>query len=77
MFFLQQALCVFKNFKYLEASFQNLASYLNANERDQGLMYSFLLANESAHANNVNQVIPRRVPICSRYRLKIMNTKGS
>lgn len=76
MVFLQQALCVLRNFKYLEACFQNLSSYLNANERDQGLLYSFPLAKESAHANNVDQVIPRRVPICSCYRLKITNTNG-
>lgn len=65
MFFLQQTLCVLKNFKYLEACFQNLASYLNANERDQGLSYSFPLAKGSAHANKVDQIIPRWVPICS------------
>lgn len=66
MFFLQQALCVLKNFKYLEACFQNLASYLNANERDQGLLCSFPLAKESAHANKVDQVIPRWAPIYSQ-----------
>lgn len=76
MVFLQQALCVLENFKYLEACFQNLPGYLNANERDQGLLYSFPLAKESAHANNVDQVILRRVPICSCYRLKITNTNG-
>lgn len=64
MFFLQQALCVFKNFKYIEACFQNLASYLNANESAQGLLYNFRPAKESVHANYVDQVIPRRVLIC-------------
>lgn len=76
MFFLQQAVCGLKNFKYLEACFQILASYLNANERDQGLLYSFPLAKESGLANSVDQVIPRRVPICSCYMLKITNTNG-
>lgn len=64
MFFLQQGLCVFKNFKYIKACFQNLASYLNANESDQGLLYNFPLAKESAHANYADQVIPRWVLIC-------------
>lgn len=49
MFFLQQALCVFKNFKYIEKCFQNLASYLNANESDQRLLYNFPPAKETAH----------------------------
>jgi len=64
MFFLQQALCVFENFKYIEACLENLASYLNASESDQGLLYSFPLVKESGRANYVDQVIPRRVLIC-------------